>query len=136
MNDISTADAMQYLENGIGLSAERYSGRPLSVATCDRNGDLMSFARVNGAKLLTVELTQRKARTSARMGCTTRALGERVVRENLDLAWFGDDHFTALPGGVPLVNAEGVVLGSVAVGGLSATEDHECAELLSVSIAL
>lgn len=134
MDTLTTERAMQYLQNGISLSTEDYSGRPISVAVCDPNGDLMAFVRVDGAKLLTVELVPRKAHTAARMGCTTKALGERVAREQLDLAWFGDDHFTALPGGIPLINADGVLLGSVAVGGLSPTEDHECAEKLAVSL--
>ena len=93
---------------------------------CDASGELLSFARMDNAKLLTIELTQRKAHTSSRLGCTTQAFLQRLQKEQLDISYFADPHFTALPGGVPLLY-DGKCLGAVAVGGLSAQEDHDAA---------
>lgn len=118
--------ARRAVDCALTLAETRYAGRPLSVAVCDASGDLISFARMDNAKLLTIELTQRKARTSSRLGCTTQAFLQRLQKEQLDISYFADARFTALPGGVPVLH-DGKCLGAVAVGGLSAQEDHDAA---------
>lgn len=126
MISLTLRQAQRAVEYALSLSQTHYQQRPLSVAVCDANGELLSFARMDNAKLLTIELTQRKARTSSRLGCTTQAFLQRLQNEQLDIGYFADARFTALPGGIPLFN-DGKCVGAVAVGGLSAQEDHDAA---------
>lgn len=126
MPSLTSAQAQRAVRFALDLAQNHYNGRPLSVAVCDANGELLSFARMDNAKLLTIELTQRKARTSSRLGCTTQAFLARLQKEQLEIGYFGDARFTALPGGIPLL-VDGVCIGAVAVGGLSAQEDHDAA---------
>lgn len=126
MTTLTLPQAQQAVEYALQLADLQYDHRPLSVAVCDVNGELLSFARMDNAKLLTIELTQRKARTSSRLGCTTLAFLQRLQKEQLDISYFADPRFTALPGGVPITQG-GKCLGAVAVGGLSACEDHDAA---------
>ncbi len=126
--------AQKAVQKALELSRTEYGNRPLSVAVCDKNGFLMAFAKMDDAKLLTIELTQRKAYTASRLGGTTRAFQERLQKENLDISWFGDGLFTALPGGVPVIDAEKRLLGAVGIGGISAREDHEAAEKVVASL--
>lgn len=126
MTTLTLQQAIRAVESALTLAENRYANRPLSVAVCDASGELLSFARMDNAKLLTIELTQRKARTSSRLGCTTQAFLQRLQKEQLDIGYFADPRFTALPGGVPILH-DGKCLGAVAVGGLSAQEDHDAA---------
>ncbi|MFW0767731.1 heme-binding protein [Trabulsiella odontotermitis] len=126
MTTLTLQQARRAQEYALTLAETQYNQRPLSVAVCDASGELLCFARMDNAKLLTVELTQRKARTSSRLGCTTLAFLQRLQKEQLDISYFADPRFTALPGGIPVMR-DGKCLGAVAVGGLSAQEDHEAA---------
>lgn len=126
MNTLTLQQAQSAVEYALDLARHQYDHRPLSVAVCDASGELLSFARMDKAKLLTIELTQRKARTSSRLGCTTQAFLQRLQKEQLDISYFADPGFTALPGGIPITR-DGGCIGAVAIGGLSATEDHDAA---------
>ena len=83
MTTLTLKQALLAVEYALDLAVQQYAGRPLSVAVCDVNGELLSFARMDRAKLLTIELTQRKARTSSRLGCTTAAFLQRLQKSNL-----------------------------------------------------
>jgi uncharacterized protein GlcG (DUF336 family) len=133
---LESEQALQYVHAAIDIANRQYGGRPLSVAVCDANGDLLAYARMDGAKLMTIRLTQMKARTAARMGTTTKDFMARLQRENLEISFFGDDQFTALPGGIPVKDSNGAVIGGVACGGLSAVEDHESAEKTVAAVKL
>lgn len=80
MTTLTLKQALLAVEYALDLAVQQYAGRPLSVAVCDVNGELLSFARMDRAKLLTIELTQRKARTSSRLGCTTAAFLQRLQK--------------------------------------------------------
>ncbi|CNI76702.1 GlcG/HbpS family heme-binding protein [Yersinia vastinensis] len=127
LTQLTLDTAQQAVNHALALAKNDYDNRPLSVAVCDQQGFLLAFARMDSAKLLTIELTQRKAYTSSRLGATTEVFLQRLQNEQLDIGYFGDDRFTALPGGIPLLNANKQCVGAVAVGGLSAKEDHEAA---------
>ncbi len=57
---------------------EVYQCRPFTVALVDKHGDLSFFYRFGSPKLLTIELTQRKAYTSSRMGVATKDFLNRL----------------------------------------------------------
>ncbi len=116
------------------LSRSDYGDRPMTVAVCDAQGFLIAFAKMDNVKLLTVELTQRKAYTAARMGQSTLAFLDRLRNDKLEAQWF-DAHFAPLPGGVPIFDSEKRLLGAVAVGGISVKEDHDAAEKLAAFLA-
>ncbi len=99
MTTLTLGHALRAVASALDLAETCYAKRPLSVAVCDANGELLSFARMDNAKLLTIELTQRKARTSSRLGCTTQAFLQRLQKEQLDIGYFADPLFTALPAG-------------------------------------
>ncbi len=134
MTDNMTFDmAFRAVNEALELSKTRYGGRPLTVAACDRHGFMLAFARMDGAKLLTIELTMRKAYTAAQFGIPTAKFLERLQNENLEAGYFADAKFSPMPGGVPVMH-NGKVIGAVAIGGISVKEDIEAAELLAESL--
>ncbi len=100
------------------------------VAVADPHGELIAFARMDGAPLSSIRIAANKAYTAARERKTTKEIGEKVrhPEKGHDIAYYGDPRFVGWGGGLPLWK-DGVVVGAVAVSGLSSGEDIELATL-------
>jgi glc operon protein GlcG len=109
--------------------------RPMCVAVCDRYGFLVAFAAMDGAPVRSIQLSQGKAYTSARMGVDTAAFLERLHRENIPASYFCDDKLTGLAGGSVLKNAAGAMIGAVGISGLAPSEDVAIATALVATAA-
>jgi len=105
-------------------------GRPLCVAVCDRYGFLMAFASMDEAPVRSIQLSQGKAYTSARMGVDTDAFLARLHANDIPASYFCDDKLTGLPGGCVLKNGAGGVVGAVGISGLTPDEDMAVARAL------
>src|SRR5260370_4863302 len=100
------------------------------VTVADSHGDLICFARMDGASVCSIAIAMNKAWTAARAGKPTQEIGEKVrhPEKGHDIAYYGDPRFVGWGGGVP-VRLHGEVVGSVAVSGLSSIEDVGLATL-------
>jgi glc operon protein GlcG len=100
------------------------------VAVADSHGELIAFARMDGAPISCIRIAANKAWTAARERKPTKDIGERVrhPEKGHDIAYFGDPRFVGWGGGIP-VWKDGQVVGAVAVSGLSSSEDVVLAEL-------
>src|SRR5580692_5930800 len=100
------------------------------VAVADAHGELIAFARMDGAPISSIRIAQNKAWTAARERKPTKEIGEKVrhPEKGHDIAYYGDSRFVGWGGGIPIWR-EGVVAGAVAVSGLSSSEDIELATL-------
>jgi glc operon protein GlcG len=100
------------------------------VAVADSHGELIAFARMDGAPFSSIRIAANKAYTAARERKTTKEIGEKVrhPEKGHDIAYYGDSRFVGWGGGIPLWK-DGVVAGAVAVSGLSSGEDIELATL-------
>jgi uncharacterized protein GlcG (DUF336 family) len=105
-------------------------GRPICVAVCDRYGFLIAFATMDDAPVRSIQLSQGKAYTSARMGVDTDVFLERLHVNNIPASYFCDDKLTGLPGGCVFKGAEGSVIGAVGISGLTPDEDLTIARTL------
>lgn len=99
-----------------------------SVAVADAHGDLMCFARMDGAPVSSIRIAMNKAWTAARERKPTREIGEKVKHpeKGHDISYYGDPGYVGWGGGLP-VWKNGEVVGAVAVSGLSSNEDVELA---------
>ena len=111
-----------YAEN---LVAKEYGNNPFSIAIVDKSGFTVLYHKLDNAKLLTISLTPAKAYTAVRMGQPTADFLNRLQKENLNISYFADDKFVAMPGGVPVYDANKNMIGAVGIGGLK--EDGEVA---------
>ena len=105
-------------------------GRPVCVAVCDRYGFLTAFTAMDDAPVRSIQLSQGKAYTSARMGVDTDAFLERLHSNDIPASYFCDDKLTGLPGGCVLKSAGGSVIGAVGISGLTPDEDVAIARAL------
>ena len=105
-------------------------GKAGVIAVCDAHGDLLAFARMDGAPLSSIAIAMNKAYSAARERKPTKEIGNaaRNPEKGFDIGYFGDPRFTGWGGGVP-VWMHGRVAGAVAVSGLPQAEDIELAEL-------
>ncbi|OAM96368.1 Uncharacterized conserved protein GlcG, DUF336 family [Pelosinus fermentans] len=107
---------------------------PICVAVCDKYGFLIAFGRMDGAPVRSIELSQGKAYTAARMGVDTDAFLERLHRENVPASYFCDQRLTGLPGGTVLKDAAGNMVGGAGISGLKPQEDLAIANMMAKMI--
>jgi glc operon protein GlcG len=101
-----------------------------SIAVADAHGDLICFARMDGAPVSSIQIAMNKAWTAARERKPTKEIGEKVKHpeKSHDIAYYGDPKYVGWGGGIP-VQKNGEVVGAVAVSGLSSIEDVDLATL-------
>lgn len=123
---LSLADA-QALIAGAKAESKRI-GVPMCIAVTDESGHLIAFERMDGAKVLSVQLSQDKAFTAAISRRPTHEYNERAVPGSLV---FGINttlggRFSTVGGGYP-VEAGGHVVGGIGCSSGTAEQDMACA---------
>lgn len=107
------------------LTAEiAQSGRAGVIAVVDPAGELIAFARMDGAPVSSIRIAANKAYSAARERKTTEEIGQKArhPEKGFEIAYFGDERFVGWGGGVP-VWRDGEVVGAIAVSGLPQAED-------------
>ena len=125
---IDYAEATRIVDTIAAKALERNKAAVIAVA--DPHGELIAFARMDGAPLSSIRIAMNKAWTAARERKPTKEIGEKVrhPEKGFDIAYFGDPQFVGWGGGIPVFRG-GQVVGSIAVSGLSSEEDIELAML-------
>ena len=104
-------------------------GVPMNIAVVDGGGHLMAFARMDGAKLSSIEIALNKAHASAIRGQPTgpaRSGNEVQVLLSLGLAIGSRARQTPIRGGIPL-EVNGECVGAIGVSAGSEDQDTEVA---------
>jgi glc operon protein GlcG len=96
-------------------------GWSLNITVVDPNGDLVAFARMDGAQLASIAISQHKARTAARYR-PTHASEDGVTKAGLNYLLTLDD-VIASRGGIPLVEG-GKVIGAIGCSGGTGSQDE------------
>ena len=103
-------------------------GCKMNIAVVDAGANLKAFARMEGAWLGSIDISIKKAKTARFFDMPTGAIGNlsqpggslyNIEHSNGGLITF--------PGGVPLTNANGVVVGGIGVSGSTVENDHAVA---------
>jgi glc operon protein GlcG len=100
------------------------------VAVSDEHGELIAFARMDGAPLSSIRVAANKAWTAARERKPTKEIGDKIrhPEKGFDIAFYGDRKFVGWGGGIPIWR-DGQVIGAIGVSGLSSVEDIALATL-------
>ncbi len=100
----------------------------MDIAVVDAGGNLKAFVRMDGAWLGSIDIAQRKARTARWFDMDTGVIGT-LSQPGGPL--YGIEHsnggLITFPGGVPLKNAQGEVVGAIGVSGSTVENDHAVA---------
>mgnify|MGYP001791315856 CR=1 FL=1 len=107
----------------------------MNIAVVDSGANLIAFARMDGAWLGSLDISIKKAKTARFFDMNTGVIGElsqpggslyNIEHSNGGLITF--------PGGVPVKDAEGNVIGAVGVSGSTVENDHAVAEAGATTI--
>lgn len=101
----------------------------MNIAVVDAGANLVAFARMDGAWLGSLDISIKKAKTARFFDMNTGTIGE-LSQPGGPL--FNIEHsnngLISFPGGVPVKNAAGEVIGAIGVSGSSVENDHAVAE--------
>ena len=104
-------------------SEAKANGWNVSIAVTDANGDLLGFHRMDGASILSIQISQAKAQTSAKTKRASKDYQDRVTAGTLvTLAM----PLLPLEGAVP-ITVNGVHVGAIGVSGATSAQDAQCA---------
>ena len=132
--ELTLDNARKLIELGKKKASDDF-GRPICIAISDDSGTLLSFDRMEGAPVRSINISQQKAYTAIRMGVSTDAFLARLQKEQLEISYFCDSALTALPGGNLLKNKAGKIIGCVGVSGLTLSEDQSITEYVAKLVA-
>lgn len=100
----------------------------MDIAVLDAGGNLKAFARMDGAWLGSIDIAIKKAKTARYFDMNTGAIGALSQPGgplyNIEVSNGG---LITFPGGIPLKNAAGLVIGAIGVSGSTVENDHAVA---------
>jgi len=120
--DISCTKSQAIVDTAIAIANEWKVS--VSVAVTDSHGDLMAFARMDEALLVSICVSEGKAYTSARERKNTSELAKWVQSTGKDMSYWPDPKITSMGGGIA-IKADGKVIGGLGVSGLSEEDDEK-----------
>ena len=107
----------------------------MNIAVVDAGANLVAFARMDGAWLGSLDISIKKAKTARFFDMNTGIIGElsqpggslyNIEHSNGGLITF--------PGGIPVKNATGEIIGAIGVSGSFVENDHAVAEAGALAI--
>ena len=126
MADITLEQAHHAVDAALTKANEM--GVKMDIAVVDAGANLKAFVRMDGAWLGSIDIAQKKARTARWFDMPTGTIGGlsqpggplyNIEHSNNGLITF--------PGGLPLTNSGGEVIGAIGVSGSSVEDDHAVA---------
>jgi glc operon protein GlcG len=94
----------------------------LNVAVVDSGGNLVAFARMDGAQLASISISEHKARTAVKFRRETKAFENGIQNGNLHYLLTLDDVIGSR-GGIPLVEG-GKMIGAIGCSGGTGSQDE------------
>ena len=127
MSDITLGQAQAVLNAALEKSKEL--GCKMDIAVVDAGANLKAFVRMDGAWLGSIDIAIKKARTARYFDMNTGAIGELSQPGG---ALYNIEHsnggLITFPGGVPLTDADGTIIGAIGVSGSAVEDDHAAAQ--------
>ena len=111
------------------IGEAKKTGTQMCIAVVDSGADLKAFVRMNGAWVGSIDIAIKKAKTACFFGMNTGQIGQLSQPGG---SLFGIEHsnggLITFPGGVPIVDKDGILIGAVGVSGISVENDHQVAK--------
>ena len=126
MSDITLQQAQAAVDAALEKSQEL--GVKMDIAVVDAGANLKAFVRMDGAWLGSIDIAIKKAKTARFFDMDTGEIGKlsqpggalyNIEHSNSGLITF--------PGGTPITNSSGEVIGGIGVSGSTVEDDHAVA---------
>lgn len=127
MSDITLEQAQKIVAAAQAKAVE--IGTKMDIAVVDAGANLKAFARMDGAWLGSIDISIKKAKTARFFDMPTGEIGKLSQPGG---ALYNIEHsnngLITFPGGIPLKNAAGEIIGAIGVSGSTVEDDHTVAE--------
>jgi uncharacterized protein GlcG (DUF336 family) len=104
-------------------------GTLMNIAIVDAGANLIAFVHMDNAWLGSIDIAQKKAKTARFFNMPTGEIGKLSQPGG---ALYNIEHsnggLITFPGGIPIKNAQGQVIGAIGVSGDSVQNDHAVAQ--------
>ncbi len=101
----------------------------MDIAIVDAGANLKAFIRMDNAWLGSIDIAIKKAKTARFFDMPTGEIGKlSQPGEPLFNIEVSNSGLISFPGGIPLKNADGEIIGAIGVSGSSVEDDHAVAE--------
>ena len=101
----------------------------MNIAVVDAGANLVAFARMDGAWLGSLDISIKKAKTARFFDMNTGIIGElSQPGGSLYNIEHSNNGLITFPGGIPIKNAAGEIIGAIGVSGSTVENDHAVAE--------
>ena len=127
---ITLERAQALIQAGVAEANKR--GWPEDFAVVDPSGNLVAFARMDGAAFASIAISEHKARTAARYRRPTRAFEDAVQKFGFNYVMTLDD-VIASRGGIPLVE-DGKIIGAIGCSGATGSQDEVLCNAAAASV--
>jgi len=108
----------------------------VNIAVVDAGANLKAFIRMDDSYLGSIDVAIKKAKTSRYFDIPTGELGTMTqpggAIYNIELS---NDGLITFPGGVPIRNQAGKIIGAIGISGGTVEQDHEIATVGADAIA-
>ena len=130
---ISLADAQQLIHAAISKATEL--GLSIAATIVDESGVMKLFARMDGAPLIAVDASRKKAITAVGFGMPTGEPWFNFIKDDAILreGVHGFRDFMLMGGGVPILSGNQVI-GAIGISGGHYSQDQECANAAVASL--
>ena len=126
MSDITLEQAQNAVAAAIGKAIAIET--KMDIAIVDAGGNLKAFARMDGAWLGSIDISMKKARTARYFDMNTGDIGGLSQPGGpLYQIEVSNGGLITFPGGVPIKNGAGEIIGAIGVSGSTVEDDHTVA---------
>lgn len=101
----------------------------MNIAVVDSGANLVAFARMDGAWLGSLDISIKKAKTARFFDMNTGSIGGlSQPGGSLFNIEHSNDGLITFPGGVPIKDVDGNIIGAIGVSGSTVENDHTVAD--------
>lgn len=124
---VSFEVAQEIIEKAVEKSKE--IGVKMCIAVLDSGGNLKSFTRMDDAWVGSIDIAIKKAKAACYFAMPSGEIGKLSVPGSpLYGIEHSNDGLITFPGGLPIVDEEGMLIGAIGVSGDTVENDHLVAQ--------
>jgi uncharacterized protein GlcG (DUF336 family) len=124
---VSFEVAQQIINKAVEKSLE--IGVKSCIAVLDSGGNLKSFTRMDDAWVGSIDIAIKKAKTACYFAMPSGEIGKLSIPGSpLYGIEHSNDGLITFPGGLPIVDDEGILIGAIGVSGDTVENDHIVAQ--------
>lgn len=124
---VSFEVAQEIIEKAVEKSRE--IGVKMCIAVLDSGGNLKSFTRMDDAWVGSIDIAIKKAKTACYFAMPSGEIGKLSVPGSpLYAIEHSNDGLITFPGGLPIVDEDGMLIGAIGVSGDTVENDHLVAQ--------